>query len=146
MSMPRVNLRAALIAALLCGAVGCGGSDELPTEPPPTTSVTVSFADVLTPNGARTHTFTVTGAGGITALLADLDPEGSAKPVGLSLGTWNGSICQIVLANDASIQGSVVVGQTTAIGDFCVRIYDAAGTLVGPQPYVIEVSHQVSNQ
>jgi len=66
----------------------------------------------------------------------------ATKPVGLSLGTWNGSICQIVLDNPNSVQGSLVIGASSATGSFCVRIYDAAGTVVNPQMYTIDVQHQ----
>ena len=40
-----------------------------------------------------------------------------------------------MLANDVTNQGHVVVGNTTAVGDYCVRVYDAAGTMLGPQTY-----------
>jgi hypothetical protein len=70
-----------------------------------------------------------------------LSPD-STLAVGLALGTWNGSICQIVLANDQTRQGDVVVGATNQAGDFCVRIYDAAGTVVQAQAYLIHVFHQ----
>ena len=83
---------------------------------------------------------TVTATGNITAQLVTLSPD-STKPVGLALGTWNGSICQITLPNDNSVQGSVTVGTASAVGDFCVRIYDAAGTVDQPQTYTIEVDH-----
>ena len=106
-----------------------------------TAGVTESFAGTLTLNGAVTHPFTVARTGGITVQLVSLQPD-FTKPVGVSLGTWNGSICQIVLANDASIQGSLVVGSASAVGDFCVRIYDASGTVIQPQTYTLEVDHQ----
>jgi hypothetical protein len=146
------RLRSCIVLGLLLLAAGaCGGDDDSITEPPPTTTVTATFPGVLTLNGARTHTFTVTAGGSITAQLTtmtmqDPDDKSPVVPVGLSLGTWNGSICQIVLDNGATNPGQVVLGQTTAIGDFCVRIYDATGTVVKPQSYVIDVFYQVSNQ
>jgi hypothetical protein len=129
-----------LLVALAVVASACGSSDdEAPTTPAPTPIVD-TFTGVLNLNGAATYSFTVVGTGGITAQITKLDPD-LAKPVGLSLGTWNGSICQIVLANDAAIQGSVVVGAASAPGQFCVRVYDAAGTVVQPQTYIIDVEH-----
>jgi hypothetical protein len=134
------------VAALLFTTIGCGSSDEDPTGPPTSTSVTTPFGpEILTRNGAKTFSFTVTASGGITAQLVGWEPI-ATLPVGLSLGTWNGSICQIVLANDKSVQGSVVVGQTNATGDFCVRIYDSDGTIVDPQTFVIHVSYQQASQ
>ena len=123
--------------ALILSGCGNSSSDAAVTQPPPT--LTDTFSGTLTLNGATTYNFTVTGVGSITAQLSTLSPNVS---VGLSVGTWNGSICQIVLANDASVQGSVVVGSTSATGSFCVRIYDASGTAVQPQMYVIDVFHQ----
>jgi hypothetical protein len=139
-----------LVVLLAAGACG-GGEDDTPTGPPPTSTENRTFSDVLTLNGARTYTFTVTATGSITAQLTSLAWEDPAitdpvVPVGLSLGTWNGSICQIVLDNPATTSGQVVVGQTTALGDFCVRIYDAAGKVVKPEKFVIDVFYQVTNQ
>ena len=144
MSMLRFALGGVLFTATLV-VVGCGGEDDTPTGPPPTSSITETFTETLTRNGGRVHTFSVTATGGISALLVTLSPD-STHAVGLSLGTWNGSICQIILDNPAAIQGSVVVGQTSAVGEFCVRIYDATGTLPRPQTYAIEVTHQVASQ
>jgi hypothetical protein len=129
------------VAALLFTTAGCGSSDDELTGPS-STSVTVPFGpDILTLNGARTYSFTVTATGGISAQLISWEPN-ATLPVGMSLGTWNGSICQVVLSNDQSVQGSLVVGQTNTPGDYCVRIYDADGKIVEPQTYVIHVTHQ----
>ncbi|OFW14242.1 MAG: hypothetical protein A3F69_00565 [Acidobacteria bacterium RIFCSPLOWO2_12_FULL_66_10] len=143
--MHRFTSRFLLFVALAVVAAGCGKADDssvnTPTTPAPTT-VTDSFAGILTLNGAATYPFTVTTAGGISAQLTELKP-GDSGPVGLSLGTWNNSICTVGqgMFNDKSIQGSVLVGQAQAAGNFCVRIYDAAGTVANPETYVIEVSH-----
>ena len=141
--MHRFFSRVIPLAALSLIVTGCGGgtADTTTTPAPTSTTVTDTFSGILTLNGAVTHPFTVTGVGGVSALLTALSPD-AVKPVGLSMGTWNGSICQIVLANDVSIQGSVVVGTTSTVGDFCVRIYDANGTVVQPETYAIEVTHQ----
>ena len=141
--MHRFFSRVIPLAALSLIVTGCGGgtADTTTTPAPTSTTVTDTFSGILTLNGAVTHPFTVTGVGGVSALLTALSPD-AVKPVGLSMGTWNGSICQIVLANDVSIQGSVVVGTTSTVGDFCVRIYDANGTVVQPETYIIEVTHQ----
>ena len=140
--MQRLVRRLAPLAVVLLAVSGCSGSDDpIPTEPGPTPVIkNETFTGILTLNGAATFPFTVVGVGTTTATLTSLTPD-SAKPVGLSLGTWNGSVCQVVLANDASIQGSFVVGQSTTPGNFCARISDAAGTVVAPQTYVIDVAH-----
>jgi hypothetical protein len=141
---------AAALAVLLLVMSSCGGGDT-PTEPAPPAEIVETFPTeglgTLTLNGAFSHPFTVTVPGSMVAQLIVLRPvdealpQESAGPVGLALGTWNGSICQIVLADDVTRQGDVVPGNSTAAGEFCVRIYDASGTLPGPQNYQIVVSH-----
>jgi hypothetical protein len=139
------------VAVLLLAMIGCGGSDNTPMEPAPPTEIVETFPSeglgTLTPNGAFSYPFTVKVAGSIVAQLIDLKPadesfpQESAVPVGLALGTWNGSICQIVRANDVTKQGDVVNANSSSAGDFCVRIYDAQGTLPRPQAYRIVLSH-----
>src|SRR5258706_10992679 len=119
-----VPMVAASLALLIMG--GCRNSSDGSVVAPPPPTLTDTFTGTLTLNGATTFSFTVTGAGNITAQLTTLSPD-STKPVGLSVGTWNGSICQIILPNDNSVQGSVVVGTASTNGSYCVRIYDAAG-------------------
>ena len=144
--MYRLFVRLMPLAVLLLVLSGCGGDDEsdTPTDPGPAQK-TDSFSGTLTLNGAASYPFSVTAVGSMIATLVDLKradfPDQLGNPVGLALGTWNGSICQIVLANDATRQGEVVVANSTAVGEFCVRIYDASGTLPAPQTYVIVVDH-----
>jgi len=138
--MHRLICRLVPLIAVSLVVSGCGSnSDDSVVAPPPTT-FTDTFTGTLTLNGGTTFSFNVTGSGDMRAQLTTLSPD-STKPVGLSLGTWNGSICQVILPNDNSIQGSVVDGRASAPGSFCVRIYDAAGTVVDPQAYVIDVFH-----
>jgi hypothetical protein len=75
----------------------------------------------------------------VTATLTTLEPD-SSLVVGLSLGTWNGQVCQIVLANDSATQGTVITGAVSSFGSLCVRIYDV-GNLTGPINYEITVVH-----
>lgn len=141
--MHRFISRLVPLVALSLIVSGCNNSssssDTVVT--PAAATVTESFTGTLTLNGATTFSFTVTGIGNITARLTTLRPD-ATRPVGLGLGTWNGSSCQIVLPNDASVEGSVIVGSSSTTGSFCVRIYDAAGTVVQQQTYTIEVTHQ----
>jgi hypothetical protein len=139
--MHRLIVRLIPILALAVVASGCSNNDSVVAPPPVDTSRIDTFTGTLNLNGATAYSFTVGGTGNITAQLSTLSPD-STKPIGLSLGTWNGSICQIVLDNPASVQGSVVVGTASAVGDFCVRVYDASGNVLQPQAYVIDVSHQ----
>ena len=138
--MHRLITRLIPLVALSLIVSGCHNSSNDAVVAPPPPTLTENFSGTLTLNGGTTFPFAVTGAGNITAQLTTLSPD-STRPVGLSLGTWNGSICQITLPNDNSVQGAVVVGTASAIGSFCVRIYDAAGTVSNPQTYTIDVFH-----
>ena len=129
------------IAALLLVVSACDNDDATVITPEPTPDVVEPFQGVIALNGGITHPFVVTRTGVITAQLVSLSPD-STLVVGLALGTWNGSICQIIRVNDQTKQGDVVDGATSSPGNFCVRIYDANGTLAQAQAYLIHVFHQ----
>lgn len=138
-SIPRPVL-AVVVVALTIWACGDNGTVDTPTSPTePVETVTETFAGTLTPNGARTFPFSAL-AGAVTATLTTLGPD-STLAVGLSLGTWSGSVCQIVLANDNAVQGSIVVGEASTISSLCVRVYDV-GNLDEPLDFVVTVTHR----
>ena len=129
MSVPRVRaLSFAPLAALL---VACGGGNVdsvQPTSEP--TVLTVTFSGTLTRNSAYTHPFPVTDQGNVSVyLLTSTDvrnPAADGIPLGVSLGTWNGSSCSTVIANDQMAPGTSLPlsGRATAAGNLCVRVYD----------------------
>jgi hypothetical protein len=127
---------------LLAGivAAGCGGSDNTPTAPTEPTPVltTETFSGTITVNGAQTHPFAVSRAGTVSAQIKTLSDE--TVVIGISLGTWNGAACQIVIANDAAVLGNAVTGTAQSTGQFCVRLYDV-GRLTAGVNYSVEVSH-----
>ena len=128
----------ALMAALLVS--GCGDDSDSITNPnaPTAVAVTESFSGTLNPNGGITHPFAVQQTGSVSTTLSIVSPEGTV--IGLSLGTWNGQTCQIILANDNAVQGISVVGTATSTGTFCARVYDV-GKLTGLTDYEISVTH-----
>lgn len=131
----------ALVPLLVSITVAGCGNDDAPTTPTaPTTSATVTetFTGTLNQNGANTHPFR-TDAGTVTATLTTVSPD-SATVVGLSLGTWNGSACQIVLANDRATQATILIGSASASGNLCVRLYDV-GSITQPTSYEVQVVH-----
>jgi len=107
------------------------------TTPAPTTTDT--FQGTLNPNGARTFSFSTQAAGAITATLTSVTPD-STTTVGMALGTWNGTACQVILANDSAVQGTVLIGASTAAGSLCVRIYDV-GNLTANEDFAVAVVH-----
>ena len=135
-----LRLMCALCVSLgiAAGTTGCGGNT--PVTPTPTPDpVTVLFDGTLNQSSAATHRFTSQFAGEVRATLTAVQPD-SATVVGLSLGTWNGNSCTIVIAKDNAVQGNLVIGNVTGIGELCVRIYDV-GLLVEPTTYEITVVH-----
>ena len=121
-------------------AVACGDDDaaDTPTAPTPV-AVTEIFAGDLNPNGGRTHPFVVQQAGAVSAKLTVLSPD-ETLTVGLSLGTWNGQVCQIILRNDAAVLNVSVTGAAQQTGQFCVSIYDV-GKLTASTNYQVDVVH-----
>jgi hypothetical protein len=132
------TFRALLLLAPL--AAGCGDDDPTtPTAPTPV-AVTETFSGTLTRNGGITHEFAVQQAGTVAVKLAALAPDDTVI-VGLSLGTWNGAVCQVILPNDKAALNTTVTGSAQNTGFFCARVYDATGALAGATDYSIEVTH-----
>ena len=136
--MPR---RTAFLTLLVLAAVTAACSTDAAPDPgtqPTPIEVTEVFEGTVTVNGAKTHPFMVERAGTVTARLTVLSD--AAATVGLSLGTWNGATCAIILANDAAAAGVSVIGTAQATGQFCVRIYDV-GVLAAAVNYAVDVTH-----
>lgn len=140
--MYRILLRGLLVSCLAAAAATCSNSNNTSTTPttPTTAGTTETFSGTLNTNGAATHPFTATGSGTVNAVLTTLTSD-SPLTVSFALGTWNGTVCQIILANDNAAQAAVVTGSVSTASTLCVRIADAKGTVPGPTPYVITVSH-----
>jgi hypothetical protein len=123
--------------------VACGDDPPpltLPNPPGGPPTVSEVFAGEINRNGAVTHTFLAGSAGNIVATLDSLGPEGVVTNVGLLLGTWNGSSCQTVIANDSAAQGSFVIGAASIASNLCVRIYDV-GKIPALASYQVTVVH-----
>ncbi len=121
--------------------------DDTPTlpTPTPTPTVTDTFSGSINKNGANSHTFAAARIGTLTATLAAVGPDavgadGTPLVVGFGVGTWNGSSCTVVLAQDRAIQSSVLYGNINGSGDLCVRVFDI-GELTDPVDYTVTVVH-----
>ena len=132
-----------LAIMLLTGALvtaGCDNEVENATGPaPPNPTTTDTFTGTINVNGAQTHTFPVIASGPVTLTLAEVLPD-PAIAVGLTLGTWNGTACASVIANDNAIQGNAVIGGVTGAGTLCARIHDV-GKLTASLDYRLTVVH-----
>jgi hypothetical protein len=124
---------AALVAA-------CDSGSQTPTTPTtPSVPVTDTFTGTINVNGAMTFTFAAAGVGSLAATLTSLTPDTTAQ-VGFLLGVWNGTNCQATLTNDASFQGTVILGQVNGTGALCARVYDV-GKLTNSTAFEITVVH-----
>jgi hypothetical protein len=110
-----------------------------PTQPTPPTTVTETFTGTLGRNDAETKPFTVASSGTVLARLNNVDPDDTLA-IGLSLGTWNGTACQIVMANDNATEGALITATVSSAGRLCMRVYDI-GSIVDPITWEVEVLH-----
>ena len=134
--MSRVTFLAVLLAI---GASACSNDTTTPTTPTTAVTVTDTFAGPLTQNSGATHSFSTAASGNVSALITNLSPTSSII-VGLSLGTWNGASCSIVLVNDKATQTSSLLGTASGSGTLCVRVYDV-GNITEPITYEVQVTH-----
>ena len=124
------------------GAAGCDNATDsasLASAATAPTLITEAFSGTVSVKGAATFSFAATTSGSVTASLRSISPDSSVL-MGLALGTWNGSSCQVVIANDATTTSGVVTGATTAAGNLCVRAYDI-GKLTATQTIEVLVTH-----
>jgi hypothetical protein len=118
---------------------GCGSDDpvEPPTTPTPV-AVTETFNGTLTVNGAQNHNFNVDRAGTVSAQVKALSDQ--AATIGVSLGTWNGAACTIIIRNTAAVLNTTVTGTAQQTGQFCVSLNDV-GKLTAGVDYSVDVIH-----
>jgi hypothetical protein len=133
-----------VLGTIAVGAAGC--NDDTPVTPPtnptnPTTpTVTETFSGTLTMNGANTFPFTATAGGTVTLTLTSLAPDPTLG-IGLSLGTWTGSACQIIIDNSAASQTAAISGTVTSAANLCARVYDPNTKVATPQTFTLTVVH-----
>lgn len=126
------------LAVVMTSACGNDPVTPIPTTPTPTT-ITETFGGTINQNAAATHTFSSSSSGSVSAMLSAVGPDASVV-LGLSLGTWNGTGCTVVIANDTATQNAVIYGNITQAGQLCVRVYDI-GRFTEPVTYEITVVH-----
>jgi hypothetical protein len=129
-----------LSLALAFAGAGCDSGDTTPpTTPTPAPTITETFTGNITTAGGVSFSFTTVAEGFVTATLKALNPDNGLQ-VGLALGTWNGVLCQVVLANDRTTSGVTISGNVSGPGSLCVRIYDI-GQITQPTAFEIVVVH-----
>ena len=136
------GLNRRLFAILLLAGVAAGCDDDIPTTPiTPTLPITETFTGQVAQSGSTTHNFSTSRGGAIVATLKALGEDNSLV-ISFSLGTWTGSGCLVVLANDAATSGAILTGTMTGAGTLCTRVGDVGNISAGATvPYTIEVTH-----
>lgn len=127
-----------VVVAAALAAAGCGDDPITNPDTPAPTAITETYSGTVTVNGAVTQPFVVQTAGTVVAVFTALEP--AEARLGLSIGTWNGVTCAIVLANDDATVNVSVTGSATATGNYCVRVYDV-GKLTQAVSYQLAVTH-----
>jgi ABC-type transport system substrate-binding protein len=134
-------LRGVLVFAVLLTA-GCS-SNTTTTPTTTTTPVTITeppFVGTLGPNQlAGTSTFAVGAGGTVTATLVSITPD-SGTVIGMSLGTWNGTACAVVIDNPQATQGVTIAANLSTAGNLCVRAY-VVTPLTNVETYTFIVTH-----
>jgi hypothetical protein len=149
--MFRVSRRLIVTAALAAAASACGGTKTTTTSPSTIpaipTVVSETFSGTLLRNAAYTHPFSVTDSGDVSVfVLSSVDSRNQANnaiPIGVSLGTWNGDTCTIVIAKDNVSPGNTIAltGRATSAGNLCVRVYDIGFVPATSSSYELLIDH-----
>jgi hypothetical protein len=149
--MFRVSRRLFVTAALAVAAAACGGTKTSTTSPSTIpaipTVISETFSGTLVRNAAYTHPFSVTDSGDVSVFVLssvdNRDPNNNAVPIGVSLGTWNGDTCNIVIAKDNVSPGNTIAltGRATAAGNLCVRVYDIGFVTPASANYELLIDH-----
>ncbi len=139
--MHRPLLCAALCLTLVGGAACSDDPGENPTPTPPTQAEITEppFTGTLTINGGATTPFTTIAAGTVTAIIDSLQPTPNVA-IGVALGTWNGTSCQWIVANDNAGVGSGIAGFASGPGNLCARVYDV-GKLTETVTFTVTIKH-----
>jgi hypothetical protein len=135
--MLRGIARGIVLAALAALAGACGSTTTV-VAPTPVT-ITETYSGTLIPASAGTFTFTTLTGGSVVSTLTALGPD-STKTVGLSLGSFNGVVCTVLLDNPSASQGFSFNATTSSIGTYCVRVYDNGSTTTDGVPYTFTIT------
>lgn len=135
----RRHVVALALMALCCG---CSSIKDLFSSSTPSTgssSSSQSFTGTVSVGGFSFFTFTVAQAGKVDVTLTSL---GGASPVGLGVGTPNGTTsCQVTTSSQSTTAGSSPqVSVTETAGTYCVSVFDA-GALAAATTFAVTVAH-----
>ncbi len=140
----------ALTLAALAASCGSPTSPTITTTTTTTTSTTSTtsytlatetYDGTLTTGGSNTYIFHAT-PGVINVTMASMNPSTLLPPIGLGLGTYDGTTCTLVVQTSATTPGTVLTATASIEYDFCVKVWDVNGFAAGyVQTYEITASH-----
>jgi len=133
----RLKFPVFLLAAMLCAAACEDTATTTPTSTaPPITDP--PYTGTIGKNNGTTFQFTSTARGSVQATVTTLDPDSAV--IGVAIGVWNGTSCQLVQVKDDAIQGSTVATTASGVGNLCLRVYDS-GKVTDPVTYSVTLVH-----
>jgi hypothetical protein len=115
------------VLALSAATFAAGCDLAVPSAPSttPPAQTTDTFEGSFTFLGADSHQFTIKEAGSVQVRLTAVGPL-TTMALGVSVGAWNGSVCQGTnIKNDNSRVSVLALNGTSAPGDYCVTVYDS---------------------
>ncbi len=142
MSLHTPHLPAWLLAVVLLGSAGCGGSPLSPSqleELAALTTITDTFSGAVATGASVVHPFVGKAGGNVTLTLTAVAPD-SAALLGLGFGTWNGSACAVQVSTTLARLDEVYQTSLPAAGNYCVAISDV-GTSPPGTTYTVRVAH-----
>jgi len=72
--------------------------------------------------------------------MTSLAPDSSLQ-IGLGLGAWTGTACQMSIVNDSAAQNAIVTGTMTAAARLCAQVYDAPAKVNSSVDFTVTVAH-----
>jgi len=143
-----------LLAATVATGAACNNNSTdtsststTTTSPSTAFTVTETFSGTLTTNSAQSYSFSASTSGTVyltlTTLTDAVNSGTTTPPVGISMGTWNGTACavQTGIFSDEAGAGASIGGTVPSAGTLCVRIYDSRSRVTDPLNYTLTVTH-----
>lgn len=138
--MPSLLARpyALLLVTPLVLLAGCGSSDNNVTAPSTLApaNVTEEFSGTVEVGRSAVHPFPVPSRSTITVTLVSVGPL-STLALGLGVGTWDGTNCTLVAADNNAREASVLSG-TVEPNNYCAAVFDS-GNLTQNVTYTVRV-------
>lgn len=130
-------MRAAILLAVVLGAVACG-TDPV-TEPSPTSPVEETFTSILHDRGRIAVKFTAAVAGVVNVRLNAVGPP--SVPVGLGLGIPGaGSSCILSVSIISEGAATPQISEQVDQGEYCAEVHDI-GSIVDSVNFSLSIEH-----